>query len=64
MLWTLHFLAFSFFFKVLILTSVKYLVHSLVSYMVRLDVSLVCVYLDVTSYNQPLSEITSLSTRM
>jgi hypothetical protein len=57
----LHFLAFGFFFKVLILTLVKYLVHSLVQYMVGLVVSLVWRHLGMTSNIQPHSEITSLS---
>jgi membrane protein required for beta-lactamase induction len=60
----LHFLVFGFFFKVLTLTSVKYLVHSLVSYMVGLVVSLVCGHLDVMSNIQPHPEMNSLSSRM
>ena len=60
----LHFLAFAFFFAVLILTSVKYLRHSLVSYMVWLAVSLVWGHLDVMSNIHPNSEISSLSSRL
>jgi hypothetical protein len=58
---SLHFLAFGFFFKILIVTSVKYSVSYLVSYMVWLGVSLVWGLLDITSNIQPFLEITYLS---